>query len=68
MKKPKQQELVEGTPEFTEHVTECQEKAAESLGAIGKIVTYGGLAIGGLIAVSILGKLGLFSGSSGDGE
>ena len=61
-------ELEKGTPEFTEHVTECQEKAAESLGAIGKIVTYGGLAIGGLIAVSILGKLGLFSGSSGDGE
>ena len=66
--KAKAASLTEGTPEFIEHVSECQEKAAESLGAIGKIVTYGGLAIGGLIAVSILGKLGLFSGSSGDGE
>ena len=60
--------LVEGTPEYEERVTECQEKAAESLAFMGKAFTYGGLAIGALIAVSILGKLGIFSGSSGDDE
>ncbi len=60
--KAKAADLVEGTPEFTANVLECQETAAESLGTIGKVLTYGGLAIGGLIAVSILGKLGLFAG------
>jgi hypothetical protein len=60
--KAKAASLTEGSPEFIAHVTECQEKAAESLGMIGKVVTYGGLAIGGLIAFSILGKLGLFAG------
>jgi hypothetical protein len=55
--------LESGTPEFTEHVTKCQEAAAESLGMIGKVITYGGIAVGGLVALSILSKIGLFSSS-----
>ena len=56
-------DLEPGTPEFTERVTTCQEAAADRLGMIGKVITYGGIAVGGLVAVSILSKIGLFSSS-----
>jgi len=52
-----------GTQEYTDNVSACQEKAAENIAFVGKAVTYGGLAIGALIVVSILGKIGIFSGS-----
>ena len=61
-------ELEPGTEEYTEHVTTCQEKAVENMAFLGKIMTYGGLGIGALIAVSILGKIGIFSGSGSSDE
>jgi len=57
--------LEPGTEEYTERVTDCQEKAAEGLAFMGKALAYGGVAIGGIVALSLLAKLGLFSGSSG---
>lgn len=57
-----------GTQEYTDNVSACQEKAAESIAFVGKAVTYGGLAIGALVVVSILGKIGIFSGSGSSGD
>ena len=58
-----------GTQEYTDHVTECQEKAVENMAFLGKAITYGGLGIGALVAVSILAKIGIFKGSkSSDDE
>lgn len=61
--------LEPGTQEYTDHVTECQEKAVENMAFLGKAITYGGLGIGALVAVSILTKIGIFKGSkSSDDE
>lgn len=61
--------LEPGTQEYTDHVTECQEKAVENMAFLGKALTYGGLGIGALVAVSILAKIGIFKGSkSSDDE
>lgn len=58
-----------GTQEYTDNVSACQEEALENMAFLGKAITYGGIGIGALIAVSILGKLGIFSGSgSSDDE
>lgn len=67
--KAEEASLEPGTDEYTAHVTECQEKAVENMAFLGKAITYGGLGIGALIAISILGKIGLFKGSkSSDDE
>lgn len=61
--------LEPGTQEYTDHVTECQEKAVENMAFLGKAITYGGLGLGALVAVSILSKIGIFKGSkSSDDE
>ena len=63
--------LEPGTQEYTDRVTECQEKAVENMAFLGKAMTYGGLGIGALVAVSILAKIGIFkkgSKSSDDEE
>ena len=61
--------LEPGTQEYTDRVTECQEKAVENMAFLGKAMTYGGLGIGALVAVSILAKIGIFKGSkSSDDE
>ena len=52
-----------GTQEYTDNVSKCQETAVENMAFLGKAITYGGLGIGALVAVSILGKLGIFKGS-----
>ena len=57
-----------GTQEYTDNVSACQEKAVENMAFLGKAMTYGGLGIGALIAVSILGKMGIFSGSGSKEE
>ncbi len=69
--KAEEASLEPGTQEYTDHVTECQEKAVENMAFLGKAMTYGGLGIGALIAVSILAKIGIFkkgSKSSDDEE
>lgn len=58
-----------GTQEYTDNVSACQEKAVENMAFLGKAITYGGLGIGALVAVSILAKIGIFKGSkSSDDE
>ena len=58
-----------GTQEYTDRVNKCQEEAVENMAFLGKAVTFGGLGIAALIVVSILGKIGIFSGSgSSDDE
>ena len=57
-----------GTQEYTDNVSACQEKAVENMAFLGKAMTYGGLGIGALIAVSILGKLGIFKGSKSSSD
>ena len=61
--------LEPGTQEYTDNVSACQEKAVENMAFLGKAITYGGLGIGALVAVSILSKIGIFKGSkSSDDE
>ena len=57
-----------GTQEYTDNVSACQEMAVENMAFLGKAMTYGGLGIGALIAVSILGKLGIFKGSKSSSD
>ena len=57
-----------GTQEYTDNVSKCQETAVENMAFLGKAITYGGLGIGALVAVSILGKLGIFKGSKSSSD
>ncbi len=57
-----------GTQEYTDRVNECQEKAVENMAFLGKAMTYGGLGLATLVVVSVLGKMGIFSGSGSKEE
>ena len=57
-----------GTQEYTDNVSACQEKAVENMAFLGKAMTYGGLGLATLVVVSVLGKMGIFSGSGSKEE